>query len=290
MPAPAPVCICGARLRRLIADTDAQYTRPYLLYRCEVCDLISPDPLPTEADTAALYDGYGHYAEPAELEQDVGQRRVQARRLLARLQRTLGPRFEGARLLEVGCAAGALLVNLAQHPRLVVQGLEPDPVNGAIARERLGERVRVGTLESVRFAERSFDVVYAEQVIEHVRDPARFLLECWRVLAPGGLLLLATPNFAGLSARVLGLGWKEFVPHEHLRMFTPRALAFHLERARFERARVVTQGLWPIRRRDAKDLLPLARGGWPERLLSKVAALAALGDGLSATAFKAPAR
>jgi 2-polyprenyl-3-methyl-5-hydroxy-6-metoxy-1,4-benzoquinol methylase len=286
MPRPAPECPCGALPRRLIADTEAQYDKPYLLYRCEVCDLISPDPLPSEAEARASYEGYGHYAEPAELARDVERKRVQARRLVRRLRRQLGPRFQGARLLEVGCAAGALLVSLAEERALSVHGVEPDRVNAAVARERLGDRIRVGTLESVRHEEQSFDVVYADQVIEHVLDPGRFLAECRRVLAPGGVLLLATPNFAGLSARVLGLGWKELIPREHIRMFTPRALRFYLERADLRRVRVATQGLFPIRRRDGRDLLPLCRGGWPERIVSKALGVAGLGDGLSATAFR----
>jgi 2-polyprenyl-3-methyl-5-hydroxy-6-metoxy-1,4-benzoquinol methylase len=290
MPRAAPVCPCGALPRRLIADTDAQYDQPYLLYRCHACDLISPDPLPDEAELRATYDGYGTYAAAAGLARDVERKRVQARRLLRRLQRQLGPRFHGARLLEVGCAAGALLVNLAEAQALDVHGLEPDRVNAAVARERLGDRIRVGSLESAGYDERSFDVVYADQVIEHVLDPVRFLAECRRLLAPGGLLLLATPNFAGLSARVLGLGWKELIPREHIRMFTPRALRFYLERADLRRIRVATHGVFPIRRRDDQDLLPLRRGGLPERVLSKALGVAGLGDGLAATAFRSIAR
>lgn len=281
------MCACGTPLRRLLADTGSLHHRPYLLYRCEVCDLISPDPLPGEAELRATYDGYGRYAASAELTRDVEGKREQARRLVLRLERQLGTRrFQGARLLEVGCAAGALLVNLAQERALDVHGLEPDPVSAAVARQRLGARISVGTLESVHYDERSFDVVYADQVLEHVLDPVRFLAECRRVLAPGGMLIVATPSFAGLSARLLGLGWKELIPEQHIRMFTPRALRFYLERAELRRPRVATHGLYPIRRRDDRDLLPLRRGGWPERIVSKALGVAGLGDGLSGTAFR----
>jgi 2-polyprenyl-3-methyl-5-hydroxy-6-metoxy-1,4-benzoquinol methylase len=284
-PVPPPVCLCGEPLRRLIADIDTGYSRGYFLYRCERCDLISPDPLPTESELTAQYRGYGQYAEAEYFKHDIARKRAQAERLLKKLGRLFGTGRK-LRFLEVGCAAGALLSNLAERAELDVHGVEIDPFNAQVARQRLGERVRVGNLGDAGHAPHSFDVVYADQVIEHVPAANAFLATCLSVLKPGGVLLAATPNFDGLSARWLRLTWKEFVPTEHVRMFTPRALRFHLERMGFARVSVSTQGLSFIRNRDRRDLLRVPRGSLLGRALNKGVSVAGLADGLSAVAFK----
>ena len=52
------------------------------------------------------------------------------------------------------------------------------------------------------FRNASFDIVYSIEVIEHLRSPYDFLLECFRILKPGGKLLISTPNILNLSSRL----------------------------------------------------------------------------------------
>jgi hypothetical protein len=68
------------------------------------------------------------------------------------------------------------------------------------------------------------------------------VLELARVLRPGGALLLTTPNFNGLSRRVLNRRWRVIDP-EHVGYFTPRTLARELGRAGFGQVRVGSRGL-----------------------------------------------
>ncbi len=107
----------------------------------------------------------------------------------------------GKRALDVGCGAGLLaepLARLGAH----VTGLDAAPESIAVARTHAAGQglsidyraVGVETLTDERF-----DLVTAMEVIEHVVDPAAFVRALARVLAPGGLLILSTPNRTPLS-------------------------------------------------------------------------------------------
>jgi SAM-dependent methyltransferase len=76
------------------------------------------------------------------------------------------------------------------------ENLRPDPNLGVVC----------ATGEALPFLDRSFDVVYCRSVMEHVRDPRTMFREISRVLRPGGLFLLLTPNrwdYVSIAAAVI---------------------------------------------------------------------------------------
>lgn len=102
----------------------------------------------------------------------------------------------GARWLDLGCAYG-FLVEEARGAGFRAVGLDASAYALRQASGHAGEaagRLAQGHAETLPFADDRFDVVSAFDLVEHVPDPERLLVEVARVLRPGGLLLAATPD------------------------------------------------------------------------------------------------
>jgi 2-polyprenyl-6-hydroxyphenyl methylase/3-demethylubiquinone-9 3-methyltransferase len=102
----------------------------------------------------------------------------------------------GKRALDVGCGAGLLAEPLARLGAEIT-GVDAAPENIAAAAEHatgMGLTIdyRAGELESLSLGQ--YDLVTAMEVLEHVADKAAFLAQLAAHLAPGGLLVLSTPN------------------------------------------------------------------------------------------------
>jgi 2-polyprenyl-3-methyl-5-hydroxy-6-metoxy-1,4-benzoquinol methylase len=121
-------------------------------------------------------------------------------------------------LLEVGFGAGAFLQR-RKAEGWAVTGLDFDPTAVERVRSQLGLNVHCGSLQDAAFAERSFDVIAMSHVIEHLPDPRAVLRECFRILRPGGTLVLITPNTASLGHRWFGRDWFGTDAPRHLYLF-----------------------------------------------------------------------
>ena len=111
----------------------------------------------------------------------------------------------GKRALDVGCGAGLLVEPLARMGAAVT-GVDAAPENIAAARahaagQGLGIDYHAGELAALPPA--TFDLVTSMEVVEHVADPAAFIAELAARLAPGGLMILSTPNRTALSKLLL---------------------------------------------------------------------------------------
>jgi ubiquinone/menaquinone biosynthesis C-methylase UbiE len=112
------------------------------------------------------------------------------------LERLVAAVPDGATLLEVGVGTGTLLLELAAGGRRVI-GVDHSPAMLEEARHRVEaaglERVelRLGEMTHLPLPNESVDCVVANMVLHHAPDPPAVLREIRRVLAPGGLLLLA---------------------------------------------------------------------------------------------------
>jgi len=127
------------------------------------------------------------------------------------------------RLLEIGAGAG-LFLKEAQNAGWECVGTEIMEAAVQFARDRLGLDVRKQSAEELALPDESFDAVAMLEVIEHLWDPRRALAAIRKILRPGGLLVLTTPNFNAFSRLVLGDQWAVISPREHLYYFTAATL------------------------------------------------------------------
>jgi 2-polyprenyl-3-methyl-5-hydroxy-6-metoxy-1,4-benzoquinol methylase len=100
-----------------------------------------------------------------------------------------GHGIKGLDVLDIGCGNGGISSFFARENR--VTGV--DVVDRRAGRSAAFEFVLIPS-EALPFEDASFDVVISHHVIEHVQDQVRHLQEIWRVLRPGGVCYLATPN------------------------------------------------------------------------------------------------
>ncbi len=117
--------------------------------------------------------------------------------------------LDGRRALDMGCGAGLLAEPLARLGAAVT-GIDAAPENIAVAAEHAAAMnlvidYRCGDTGAI--ADATFDLIASLEVIEHVDDPARFVAALAAALAPGGLMILSTPNRTTWSrVAMVGIG------------------------------------------------------------------------------------
>jgi SAM-dependent methyltransferase len=135
-------------------------------------------------------------------------------------------------VLDVGSNRGSFVHTLLDAaPQAGIVAVEPDE---RVADACAGlDRVELVTarIEDVPLETGRFDVVHSCHTLEHVAEPARVLADHWRVLKPGGLLILDVPNIAILDADDIVEEW--FID-KHLYHFSARTLMRLIEATGFE--------------------------------------------------------
>lgn len=134
------------------------------------------------------------------------------------ITRVLGPR--PVRVLDLGCGAGFLANYLAARGH-VVTGIDTTPENLIVARAHGTATYELGDACNLPYADDSFDVVCAMDLIEHVEQPARLVSEVGRVLRPGGMFFFHTFNRTPIANLIVIKGVEWFVKN------TPKDLHVH---------------------------------------------------------------
>ncbi|MEO6211340.1 MAG: class I SAM-dependent methyltransferase [Gemmatimonadaceae bacterium] len=223
---------CGADNTDILIEggRDRRHDLPgnFRLVKCRNCGLVYLNPRPSAEALHAYYPP--EYAPYTQRGLFGLLTRLLRRREARAIRRSLAA---GAEVLEVGCAAGDLLVPL-REAGIRVTGIELSDHAAAIARTEHHLDVRTGRLAEASFSGSSFDGIIMRNVIEHVSDPKKDLEIAASLLRPGGLLFLRTDNVDSLDARLFGALWYGFDFPRHLTLFSRDTLAAFLQSAGLE--------------------------------------------------------
>ena len=261
---------------------------PWRVVQCQHCELMFTDPRPPVDDWHLYYPSDYH---PYQVKPPVRWRKRIARTFESQLARhggkgllrhvasmlldpTIVPPAGSRRMVDIGCGAADYMVRLRDAGWDVV-GLEPSPYAAARARETYGVTVLEDTFPSKKLTAGSFDLVTAQQVLEHLENPLVALKSMRELLRPEGRLMITVPNASSWSSTFFGAAWIGWDVPRHLTHFTPNTLSTMAEECGFKVLRVqsIRQGGW-IRTSAALAEgvgLPRSRGWFQSRQISNAA-------------------
>ena len=110
------------------------------------------------------------------------------------------------RILDIGAGRGYMAQRLGEH----VRSKGGVPADVIVACDLYPEYFsyegtaceKMEFINQLPFADASFDIAYSIEVIEHLRNPYDFIREMFRVVRPGGKIIITTPNILNLTSRI----------------------------------------------------------------------------------------
>jgi SAM-dependent methyltransferase len=210
--------LCGATQETLVY-AKIQKGVGYRIVRCNSCGLVYVNP----QSFAEEHDGYFQGPYLATIE-DKGKLRDNIATLYTEVTRHLEAYLNPGRLLDVGCAMGHFM-DFARKRGWDVTGVECSRYAAAWGRERFRLRIHsICDLSQAQYPSDYCDAAVMVEVVEHLPSPRQALAEVFRVLKPGGVFCLTTPNFESYRSLLLRDEWEPVIPSGHLYYFTGETL------------------------------------------------------------------
>lgn len=206
--------VCGAaEFKPVCEKSDFRYVG------CATCGVVRQHPYPTDHEIVQYYANYKtKKAVDSVYLTDAGFEGFKRDKELTFADLGLGGAFVGKSILDVGCGTGQFVQMMTQEAG-ALKGIDISEECINLARDRgLNCECRdFLTLDGV------YDVITMWHIIEHLLKPRQYIEHAYRLLAPGGLLLIETPVIGTISTG-FGADWRYFIPVEHINLFTQNAL------------------------------------------------------------------
>jgi 2-polyprenyl-3-methyl-5-hydroxy-6-metoxy-1,4-benzoquinol methylase len=147
-------------------------------------------------------------------------------------------------LLDVGCALG-FFVELALSRGYDAYGFDPSSYAVGEAGKLVGsKRIKKGTITSVTYPTKSFDVITMFDVFEHLSDPGADIAKLSTLLKDDGIMVIATGDTESSMAKTLRRRWTFYIPPQHLFFFNKKTMTTLLARYNLKTIEWFRIGKW----------------------------------------------
>jgi SAM-dependent methyltransferase len=255
-PAARKCPLCAGLDRTTLAERNG-----WQIVECATCEMVFIGNEISYAEQSAEHDWLDDYPK----EMDRRKEKHPVLLFLSRYTRRLRPETNArllkqsrrhrkqGKLVDFGCGDASFMERASKY--FEVTGIELSARLAEMSRRRMpGAKILEGPVTKIaeqELPEGEFDLVTQFGYIEHEWQPLRGLRAAYRVLKPGGITLIKTPNYASWNRHVMGMDWCGYHIPAHCNYFTPATLAEMLRRAGFE----------PLRQR-LLDCLPTSDSLW----------------------------
>lgn len=207
--------ICSSKNFSLIFESKDYITGTLQkIVRCRNCGFVYVNPQPSVTELKDFYPQTYYGKNPFFYEKiDVSFRFKQVRKLLKK----------ESKVLDIGCGRGLVLSRLKKIG-CEVWGTELSEISSKYAREILGLNIINKNLEDCAFKKNSFDVVTMFHSLEHLIHPLKSVKEIYRILKPGGILIIEVPRFDSFHSRIFKDKWFHLDVPRHLFHFNDQTL------------------------------------------------------------------
>jgi SAM-dependent methyltransferase len=201
----APCDCCGRRDWEFLLAADG-----HRLGHCSSCGLLYVSNRPSVAQRLKEIDQgvFGEGRRTNEARRHLREEQVRRQRYgsLVTLAGKLAP---PGRWLDIGCGTGTLL-RVAEEHRIAIDGIELTPARRDLAREQTSAQIFERPLEDLHLPDASYAAVFMVNVFSHLFSPSTTFAEIYRILVPGGILVIWTSEIGpGVKAHHMwdwGLG------------------------------------------------------------------------------------
>ncbi|PWT78561.1 MAG: class I SAM-dependent methyltransferase [Bacteroidetes bacterium] len=228
---------CGsAKIRKELTTRDFTVSNEeFEVWECTTCRLRFTQHVPGMMDIGKFYqsENYISHTETSKgfinrIYHIVRKRTLTGKRKLINSQIKKNSHANPYKILDIGAGTGAFVSHMKEHGWMAT-GLEPDPEARKKARE-LYDVELLPAEELQNQAANSFDVITLWHVLEHVHDLHNYLDRLKNITKPGGIILIAVPNYTSFDGGHYREFWAAYDVPRHLYHFSPQSMRQLLEK------------------------------------------------------------